>query len=191
MLNLPGRHNVLNALAAIAVATELGVSDEAIQQALSEFQGIGRRFQVAGEIQTAAGSVLMIDDYAHHPREIAPTLDAVRAGWPQRRLVVVFQPHRYSRTHDLFDDFIQVLSGVDVLVLSEVYAAGETPISGADGRALSRGIRARGHVAPIFVEKLDMLPDVLDDILRDGDVLLTLGAGDIGAAAVQLAAGAR
>ena len=186
-LNLPGRHNVLNALAAIAVATELGVSDEAIQQALSEFQGIGRRFQVAGEIPTAAGSVLMIDDYAHHPREIAPTLDAVRAGWPERRLVVVFQPHRYSRTHDLFDDFIQVLSGVDVLVLSEVYAAGETPISGADGRALSRGIRARGHVDPIFVEKLDMLPDVLDDILRDGDVLLTLGAGDIGAAAAQLA----
>ena len=190
-LNLPGRHNVLNALAAIAVATELGVSDEAIQQALSGFQGIGRRFQVAGELQMAAGNVLLIDDYAHHPREIAPTLDAVRAGWPERRLVVVFQPHRYSRTHDLFDDFIQVLSGVDVLVLSEVYAAGETPISGADGRALTRGIRARGHVDPVFIEKLDMLPGVLDDVLRDGDVLLTLGAGDIGAAAAQLAAGAR
>ena len=190
-LNLPGRHNVLNALAAIAVATELGVSDEAIQQALSGFQGIGRRFQLAGEIPVAAGSVLLIDDYAHHPREIAPTLAAVRTGWPQRRLVVVFQPHRYSRTHDLFDDFIQVLSGVDVLVLSEVYAAGEAPISGADGRSLSRGIRARGHVDPVFIEKLEMLPDVLDDILHDGDVLLTLGAGDIGAAAAQLAAAAR
>jgi len=190
-LNLPGRHNVLNALAAIAVATELGVSDEAIQQALSGFQGIGRRFQVAGELQMAAGNILLIDDYAHHPREIAPTLDAVRAGWPGRRLVVVFQPHRYSRTHDLFDDFIQVLSGVDVLVLSEVYAAGEAPISGADGRALTRGIRARGHVDPVFIESLDMLPDVLNDVLRDGDVLLTLGAGDIGAAAAQLAVGAR
>ena len=190
-LNLPGRHNVLNALAAIAVATELGVSDTAIQQALFGFQGIGRRFQVAGELQMAAGKVLLIDDYAHHPREIAPTLDAVRAGWPDRRLVVVFQPHRYSRTHDLFDDFIQVLSGVDVLVLSEVYAAGEAPISGADGRALTRGIRARGHVDPVFIEKLDMLPDVLDDVLHDGDILLTLGAGDIGAAAAQLAAGAR
>lgn len=190
-LNLPGRHNVLNALAAIAVATELGVSDEAIQRALSGFQGIGRRFQMAGEIPVAAGSVLLIDDYAHHPREIEPTLAAVRAGWPERRLVVVFQPHRYSRTHDLFDDFIQVLSGVDVLVLCEVYAAGEAPVSGADGRSLSRGIRTRGHVDPVFVEKLDMLPDVLDDILHDGDVLLTLGAGDIGAAAALLAATAR
>jgi UDP-N-acetylmuramate--alanine ligase len=190
-LNLPGRHNVLNALAAIAVATELGVADEAIQRALSEFQGIGRRFQVAGEIPLTAGKVLLIDDYAHHPREIAPTLAAVRAGWPDRRLVVVFQPHRYSRTHDLFDDFIQVLSGVDVLVLCEVYAAGESPVSGADGRSLSRGIRARGHVDPVFVERLEMLPDVLDDILHDGDVLLTLGAGDIGAVAAQLAAAAR
>ena len=189
-LNLPGRHNVLNALAAIAVATELGVADEAIQRALSGFQGIGRRFHVAGEIPFTAGKVLLIDDYAHHPREIAPTLAAVRAGWPERRLVVVFQPHRYSRTHDLFDDFIQVLSGVDVLVLCEVYAAGEAPISGADGRSLSRGIRARGQVDPVFVERLEMLPDVLDDILHDGDVLLTLGAGDIGAAAAQLAAAA-
>jgi UDP-N-acetylmuramate--alanine ligase len=191
MLNLPGRHNVLNALAAIAVATELGVSDEAIQKGLSEFQGIGRRFQVAGEIPVTAGNVLLIDDYAHHPREIAPTLAAVRAGWPQRRLVVVFQPHRYSRTHDLFDDFIQVLSEVDVLVLCEVYAAGEAPVSGADGRSLSRGIRTRGHVEPVFIDNLDMLPAVLDDILLDGDVLLTLGAGDIGAAAAQLAAAAR
>jgi UDP-N-acetylmuramate--alanine ligase len=158
---------------------------------LSEFQGIGRRFQVAGDIPVAAGNVLLIDDYAHHPREIAPTLATVRAGWPQRRLVVVFQPHRYSRTHELFDDFIQVLSAVDVLVLCEVYAAGEAPISGADGRSLSRGIRARGQVDPVFIETLDMLPAVLKDILLDGDVLLILGAGDIGTVAAQLAATAR
>ena len=185
-LNLPGRHNVLNALAAIAVATELGVADDRILHALAGFQGIGRRFQVAGEISTTAGSVLLIDDYAHHPREIAPTLDAVRAGWPERRLVVVFQPHRYSRTHDLLDDFVQVLSAADVLVLSEVYAAGEAPVSGADGRALARGIRARGHVDPVFIEDLGDLPAVLNDLLRDGDVLLTLGAGDIGAASARL-----
>jgi UDP-N-acetylmuramate--alanine ligase len=185
-LNLPGRHNVLNALAAIAVAGELGVSDSAIQQGLAHFQGIGRRFHVAGEVHTANGGVLLIDDYAHHPREIAPTLDAVRAGWPERRLVLAFQPHRYSRTRDLFDDFIQVLCEVDALVIGEVYAAGEAPISGADGRALCRGIRARGQVDPVFVEAIDELPGVLRDILQDGDVLLTLGAGDIGSVAAQL-----
>jgi UDP-N-acetylmuramate--alanine ligase len=185
-LNLPGRHNVLNALAAIAVASELGVSDSAIQEGLAHFQGIGRRFHVAGEVQTTAGSVLLIDDYAHHPREIAPTLAAVRAGWPGRRLVLAFQPHRYTRTRDLFDDFTEVLSEVDVLVIGEVYAAGEAPISGADGRALCRGIRARGHVDPVFVETIGALPSVLGDILQDGDVLLTLGAGDIGAVAARL-----
>jgi UDP-N-acetylmuramate--alanine ligase len=130
--------------------------------------------------------VLLIDDYAHHPREIAPTLAAVRAGWPQRRLVLAFQPHRYTRTRDLFDDFIQVLCEADVLVIGEVYAAGEAPIGGADGRALCRGIRARGQVDPVFVEAIDELPDVLRDILQDGDVLLTLGAGDIGAVAAKL-----
>lgn len=187
-LNLPGRHNVLNALAAIAVATELGVPDAAIQQGLAHFQGIGRRFQLVGEITLPSGSVLLIDDYAHHPREIAPTLATVRSGWPGRRLVVVFQPHRYTRTRDLFDDFIQVLSGVDVLILGEVYAAGETPVSGADGRALCRGIRSRGHVDPVFVEKIADLPGVLRDILQDGDVLLTLGAGDIGSLASRLPA---
>ncbi len=185
-LNLPGRHNVLNALAAIAVAGELEVSDSAIQEGLAHFQGIGRRFHMNGEVQTAAGRVLLIDDYAHHPREIAPTLAAVRAGWPERRLVLAFQPHRYTRTRDLFDDFIQVLCEVDVLVIGEVYAAGETPISGADGRALCRGIRARGQVDPVFVEAIKELPGVLRDILQDGDVLLTLGAGDIGAVAAQL-----
>ncbi|MGB5261218.1 MAG: UDP-N-acetylmuramate--L-alanine ligase [Gammaproteobacteria bacterium] len=185
-LNLPGRHNVLNALAAVAVATELGVADAAIQQALADFQGIGRRFQIAGEIETDAGRVLLIDDYAHHPREIAPTLAAVRDGWPGRRLVVVFQPHRYSRTHDLFDDFIQVLSTADVLVLGEVYPAGEDPIAGADGRALARGIRARGQVDPVFIEQLDTLSEVLAGVLADGDVLLTLGAGDIGSVSAKL-----
>ena len=185
-LNMPGRHNVLNALAAIAVATELGVPDAAIQQGLAGFQGIGRRLHVAGEVQTAGGHVLLIDDYAHHPREIAPTLEAVRHGWPGRRLVVVFQPHRYTRTRDLFDDFIQVLSAADVLVLGEVYAAGESPISGADGRALCRGIRARGQLDPVFVESITDLPDVLPGILQDGDVVLTLGAGDIGAVAAGL-----
>jgi UDP-N-acetylmuramate--alanine ligase len=186
-LNLPGRHNVQNALAAIAVATELGVSDVDIRKALAEFQGIGRRFQIAGEIATAAGKVLLIDDYGHHPRELAPTIAAARAGWPGRRLVVVFQPHRYTRTRDLFDDFAQVLSEVDVLVLCEVYAAGEAPIAGADGRALARNIRARGQVDPVFVDDVDALPDVLVDLLADGDLLLTLGAGDIGAASQRLA----
>jgi len=194
-LNLPGRHNVLNALAAIAVATELDLSDADIQKALAEFQGIGRRFQIAGEIATRAGRVLLIDDYGHHPRELAPTIAAVRAGWPGRRLVVVFQPHRYTRTRDLFDDFAQVLSEVDVLVLCEVYAAGESPIAGADGRALARGIRARGQVDPVFVDDLETLSGVLADLLADGDLLLTLGAGDIGAVsqrlAVELATGLR
>lgn len=185
-LNLPGRHNVLNALAAIAVATELGVPDNAIQGVLASFEGIGRRFQMAGEVDTPSGRVLLIDDYAHHPREIAPTLAAVRAGWPGRRLVVAFQPHRYTRTHELFDDFTRVLSGVDALILGEVYPAGEPPISGADGRALCRGIRARGHVDPVFVENIADLPQVLKGILQEGDVLLTMGAGDIGAVAARL-----
>jgi UDP-N-acetylmuramate--alanine ligase len=185
-LNLAGHHNVLNALAAIAVALELGVDDGAIQRALVGFQGIGRRFQLYGEIATTAGSVLMIDDYAHHPREIAATVEAIRAGWPQRRLVTAFQPHRYSRTRDLFEDFVKVLSEVDVLVLLDVYPAGEEPIAAADGRALSRAIRARAQVDPVFVDAVTDLPAVLNSVLRDGDVLLTLGAGDIGAAAAKL-----
>lgn len=185
-LNLAGRHNVLNALAAIAVAQELGVDDGAMQRALVGFQGIGRRFQLYGEIEIPAGQVLMIDDYGHHPREIAAVVQAIRAGWPQRRLVLAFQPHRYSRTRDLFEDFVKVLSEVDALVLLEVYAAGEQILAGADGRSLSRAIRARGQVDPVFVDKLADLPGVLGGILQNGDVLLTLGAGDIGAAAAKL-----
>jgi UDP-N-acetylmuramate--alanine ligase len=186
VLNLPGRHNVLNALAAVAVARELGVDDSAIQHALETFAGIGRRFEVHGEIPVAGGTVLLIDDYGHHPSEIAATLEAARHGWPERRLVVAFQPHRYSRTHDLLDDFAQVLVNADVLLITEVYAAGEAPISGADGRALCRAVRGRGRVDPVFVEDVETLPKVLNDLLQPGDVLLTLGAGSIGTVAANL-----
>ncbi|MDP1708582.1 MAG: UDP-N-acetylmuramate--L-alanine ligase [Gammaproteobacteria bacterium] len=185
-LNLPGRHNVLNALAAMAVAHEVGVPDAAIQHALEGFQGIARRMQVQGEIVTPKGKVLIIDDYGHHPREIAATVQAIRDGWPQRRLLVAFQPHRYSRTRDLFDDFARVLSEVDALVLTEVYAAGETTITGADGRALARAIRVRGKIEPVFVEHAAELAGTLAALLADGDVLLTLGAGDIGTVAATL-----
>lgn len=186
-LNLPGRHNVLNALAAIAVAGELDIADAAIQSALANFAGIGRRFQVYGECRLPAGRVLLIDDYGHHPREVAAVIDAIRNGWPGRRLVVAFQPHRYTRTRDLFEDFAQVLSEADALVLTEVYAAGEAPIAGADGRALSRAIRLRGRVDPVFVDSAADLVEVLPGVLADGDVLLMAGAGDIGAAAAELA----
>jgi len=185
-LNLPGRHNVLNALAAIAVAKEVGVSDDAIQTALASFDGIGRRFQRYGELRTPTGRVLLIDDYGHHPREIAATIQAIRAGWPTRRLVVAFQPHRYTRTRDLFEDFTALLSELDVLVLTEVYSAGESPIFGADGRALSRAIRARGRVNPVFVERVSEVPHALESLLQDGDIVLTLGAGDIGTVAANL-----
>ncbi len=185
-LNLPGRHNVLNALAAIAVAREVGIDDAAIQRALDGFQGIARRFQVYGEIPVAAARIVLIDDYGHHPREIQATIEAIRAGWSGRRLVVVFQPHRYTRTRDLFEDFTQALSEVDVLLLLEVYPAGETPVSGADARTLCRAIRARGRVDPVFVDRIEELPEALAAVLQDGDVLLTLGAGDIGAAAALL-----
>ena len=185
-LNLPGRHNVLNALAAIAVAHEIGIEDAAIQQALAGFEGIGRRFQIYGDYTTPAGTVLHIDDYGHHPREVGATLEAIRQGWPGRRLVLAFQPHRYSRTRDLFEDFARVLSEVDGLVLLEVYPAGEAPIAGADGRTLARAIRTRGQVDPVFVEDIDELADTLRGVLQEGDILLTLGAGNIGAAAAQL-----
>ena len=186
-LNLPGRHSVLNALAALAVAHELGVSETAIRRALQNFQGIGRRFQQHGELLLPdGGRVTVMDDYGHHPREIQAVLAALRGAWPQRRLVLAFQPHRYSRTRDLFDDFALVLSEVDTLILLDVYPAGEKPVSGADGRSLSRAIRTRGKVDPVFVEQTADLPAVLPGLLRDGDLLLMMGAGDIGAMAVQL-----
>jgi len=185
-LRLPGMHNVRNALAAIAVADELQIGDDAVVRALEGFEGIDRRFQSFGELRTAAGKVLLVDDYGHHPTEIAATVAAARAGWPERRIVLVFQPHRYTRTRDLMDDFASVLSEVDVLVLLDVYAAGEDPIAGADGRSMARAIRMRGAVEPVFVESLDDLQPVLESLLADGDLLLTMGAGDIGAYAAGL-----
>ena len=186
-LRLPGLHNVRNALAAIAVAEELAIGDQAVVSALEQFQGIDRRFQNLGEVDTAAGRVLLIDDYGHHPTELAATLAAARSGWPERRIVLVFQPHRYTRTRDLMDDFARVLSEADVLILLDVYAAGEAPIAGADGRALARSVRSRGGVEPVFVDSLDGIVPVLEGLLSDGDLVLTMGAGDIGAYAAGLA----
>jgi len=185
-LGLPGMHNVRNALAAIAVADELQISDKAVVAALEKFEGIDRRFQSLGEIETGSGKVLLVDDYGHHPTEVAATLAAAKAGFPQRRVVLVFQPHRYSRTRDLMDDFANVLSDADALVLLDVYAAGEEPIAGADGRTMARAVRTRGAVDPVFVENLEDLADVLGDVLLDGDLVLTMGAGDIGAYAHSL-----
>ena len=188
MVSLAGRHNVLNALAAVAVAEELGVSGEAILRGLAGFQGIGRRFQSYGEIATPAGRVLMIDDYGHHPREIQAVLQALRDGWPGRRIVLVFQPHRYTRTRDLFEDFGKALSAADEVLLFEVYPAGEAPLPGADSRSLCRAVRARGRVEPVFVGDPAETAQLLRGVLRDGDILVTMGAGDIGALAGRLAA---
>ena len=185
-LRLPGMHNVRNALATIAVASELQISDEAVIRALGNFEGIDRRFQSLGEVRTRNGNILLIDDYGHHPTEIAATLAAARSGWPGRRIVLAFQPHRYTRTRDLLDDFASVLSDADVLVLLEVFAAGEDPIAGADGRAIARAVRGRGGVEPVFVESLDELPAALEGLVADGDLVLTMGAGDIGAFAAGL-----
>lgn len=185
-LNMPGRHNILNSLAAIGVAGELGVRDAVIQRALREFKGIGRRFQINAELECNGRKVTFIDDYGHHPREVDATLESARQAWPDRRLVLIFQPHRYTRTRDLFEDFVHVLSKADVLVLLDVYAAGEAPIAGADGRSLSRAIRVRGRRDPIFVENLPELSEVLCGIVEPGDVVLTLGAGSIGTAAAEL-----
>ncbi|MFN4262851.1 MAG: UDP-N-acetylmuramate--L-alanine ligase [Thioalkalivibrionaceae bacterium] len=187
-LNLPGRHNVQNALAAIAVAREFDVPTDAVQRALAGFQGIGRRFAVR-DLWFDGHAVTLVDDYGHHPTEVAVTLEAARGAFPGRRLVTVFQPHRYTRTRDLFEDFVDVLSAADVLVLLDVYAAGETPIEHADGRALARAIRVRGRVEPVFVPEVAMLEAVLGDLLEDGDVLLLQGAGDIGRIAQGLADG--
>ena len=187
ILNMPGVHNIQNALAAIAVAHELGVELSSIQRGLETFAGISRRFQIYGEINTPKGTVLLVDDYGHHPTEIQATINAAKNAWPERRLVVAFQPHRYSRTHDLFEDFSEVVSDVDVLCLTEVYAAGEEVIACADGRALAGAVRARGKVNPIFVVDPFKLPEVLANVLEEGDVLLTLGAGNIGTIAASLA----
>ncbi len=185
-LNMPGWHNMLNSLAAIAIATELAVSDEAIIRSLAAFKGVGRRFQVQGDLAIGQGKLTLVDDYGHHPREIAATLEALKQAWPKRRSVVIFQPHRYTRTRDLFEDFVHILSTVDVLVLMDVYSAGEQVITGADGRALSRAIRMRAQVDPIFVESWQELPKILAGIVRPDDVILTLGAGNVGHFATQL-----
>ncbi|MFN7834876.1 MAG: UDP-N-acetylmuramate--L-alanine ligase [Burkholderiaceae bacterium] len=180
-LNLPGEHNVLNALAAIAIASEIGVGDADIQQALAQFNGVGRRFTKHGDIDLAGGgSYTLVDDYGHHPVEMAATLAAARGAYPGRRLVLAFQPHRYSRTRDCFEDFVKVLSGVDVLVLSEVYAAGEVPIVAADGRSLARAVRVAGRVEPLFAETLDDMMAGIAQVVRAGDVVVTMGAGSIG-----------
>lgn len=187
-LNCPGRHNVLNALAAIAVATELKVQDHAITEALQHFAGIGRRFQVYGDYPLPqGGTITLVDDYGHHPREIAATVQAARESWPDRRLAMVYQPHRYTRTRDLFADFTQVLSTVDKLFLLDVYAAGEKPILGADGASLSDAVTRHGKIHPIFVERHEALSGLLVHELKDGDVLLMQGAGNIGGIAARLA----
>jgi UDP-N-acetylmuramate--alanine ligase len=192
MLNLPGRHNVQNSLAAIAVATELGVPDAAIRKALAEFRGVGRRFQRYGEVPLfsngkSPGSFTLVDDYGHHPVEMQATLDAARGAFPGRRIVLAFQPHRYTRTRDLFEDFVKALSGVDALLLAEVYPAGEAPIVAADGRSLARAIRVAGKTEPVFVERIADMPDAIRKIARPGDVVLTMGAGSIGGVPAALA----
>ncbi|MGQ0621273.1 MAG: UDP-N-acetylmuramate--L-alanine ligase [Panacagrimonas sp.] len=185
-LNLPGLHNVQNALAAVAIARELGVSLPAIRKAFLEFQGIGRRCEPHGWLRLPEGRLWLVDDYGHHPRELAATFQAMRAAHPGKRLVVAFQPHRFTRTRDLFDDFCEVLSTVDALLLIEVYPAGEAPIAGADSRSLARGIRARGKVEPVYARSVSELPELIEGIVRDGDLLLTIGAGDIGTAPASL-----
>ena len=189
ILNLPGQHNVLNALAAIAVATEVGVPDASIAKALNEFKGVGRRFQRYGEVALpAGGSFTLVDDYGHHPVEMAATIAAARGAFPGRRLVLAFQPHRYTRTRDCFEDFVKVLSGVDALLLSEVYAAGEQPIVAADGRSLARALRVAGKVEPVFVEDIEEMSDAILGAALDGDVVITMGAGSVGAVPGKLAA---
>lgn len=187
-LKMPGRHNVLNALAVIAVATDEGVADEAICRGLAVFAGVGRRFQVYGDYQTPKGTVTLVDDYGHHPTEVEAVIRAAHDAWPGRRLVMLYQPHRFSRTRDLYEDFVRVLSEVDGLLLMDVYSAGEAAIPGADGRALCRSIRQRGKVEPLFVEDNREIENLLSSVLQDGDLLITQGAGDIGGIAIRLAA---
>ncbi len=187
-LNLAGTHNVRNALAAIAAATELAIDDAAILRALEGFQGVDRRMQHIGDADTAVGRVTVIDDYGHHPTEVAATLEAVRQGYPGKRVVLAFQPHRYTRTRDLIDDFGKVLGLADVLLVTEVYAAGEAPIAGADGRAICRAVRGRGQLEPLFVEKVEELPEALRGLIKGGDVIVAMGAGSISAVAHRLPA---
>ena len=187
-VNLPGEHNVLNALAGVAVAIDEGVDDIAIQQALQGFAGIGRRFEKLAKLQTTQGEMMLIDDYGHHPTEVKATISAMRKGWPEKRLIMVFQPHRYSRTRDLYEDFVEVLSEVDCLFLLDVYAAGEAPIANADSKSLARSIRLRGQIEPIYVSDSDKLAELIAAQLQDGDMVITQGAGNIGAIARNLAA---
>ena len=186
-LNMPGKHNVLNALATIAIAKDEGIANQDIITALVNFQGVGRRFQVYGEFETGVGKAMLVDDYGHHPREVEATVKAIRQGWPEKRLVMIYQPHRYSRTRDLYEDFVDVLSEVDVLLLMEVYPAGEKPIKGADGPSLCRSIRQRGKLEPIYVKRDSDITSVLRDVIQGGDLLITQGAGDIGGLASHLA----
>ncbi|MES2675988.1 MAG: UDP-N-acetylmuramate--L-alanine ligase [Pseudomonadota bacterium] len=186
-INIPGVHNILNATAVIAVATDEGLSDEAIQQGLENFQGVGRRFQIYGNFSVGEGDAMLVDDYGHHPREVAAVIRAVREGWPGRRIVMCYQPHRYTRTRDLYEDFVEVLSTVDALVMLEVYSAGEEAIRGADSRHLCRSIRARGQIEPIFVETVEGVPAIIKDLVRAGDIVITQGAGNVGVLSPELA----
>jgi len=192
VLNLPGRHNVLNALSAIAVAVELGIDDAAVVRALAQFKGVGRRFQRYGELPVSAahggGSFTLVDDYGHHPVEMAATLAAARGAFPGRRLLLAFQPHRYTRTRDCFDDFVKVIAQADAVLLTEVYAAGEVPIVAADGRSLARALRVAGHIEPVFVDDIAAMPQAIVDAVRDGDVVLCMGAGSIGAVPAKVVA---
>ncbi|MGQ0285754.1 UDP-N-acetylmuramate--L-alanine ligase [Pasteurellaceae bacterium 22721_9_1] len=187
LLNVPGKHNALNATAALAVAKEEGIDNVAILAALADFQGAGRRFDQLGEFIRPNGKVMLVDDYGHHPTEVGVTIQAARSGWTDKRIVMIFQPHRYSRTRDLFDDFVQVLSQVDALILLDVYAAGEQPIAGADSRSLARSIRNLGKVDPIFVADHNQLAEIMDQVLQDGDLILSQGAGNVTKLSRQLA----
>jgi UDP-N-acetylmuramate--alanine ligase len=183
---MPGSHNVLNATAAVAVACDEGLQDAAMQQGLARFAGVGRRFTQLGEVAFPGGVALLVDDYGHHPTEVKATLESARQAWPERRVVMVYQPHRYTRTRDLYEDFVAVLSSCDVLVLLDVYPAGEEPIPGADSRSLTRSIRQRGQVEPIFAEQIEDVPELLSSIVGEGDVVITQGAGNVARLAQDL-----
>lgn len=186
ILNMPGWHNMLNALAAITISTSLGICDQDIIKSLETFKGIGRRFQLNGEVEVPGGLVSLVDDYGHHPREIAATLDAIKQAWPEQRRIVIFQPHRYTRTRDLFEDFVEVLSTVEVLILLDIYTAGEAEIVGADGQSLARAIRVRAQVNPIFVKDLNEVAEILAGIVQPDDVVMTMGAGNVAQIAIEL-----